>query len=248
MARVQGMWSLHRREIAIMDAMERDPHYIAETLRRLRKTFRLTQENLAAAANLSTRTIEKAESGRHCPDEQTLRSIARALGLDERVFDKPSPDQTARERAELERAIRKIAVVPTQPVRTAADFLSAFGPWHGFRVDTSAIKNDEALETAAAMADWLGDLDDIWTECSMSERLQYARSFAELCQQIDALGYVCYMGHHRQRLREKGKSDLIFEVGLMSIQAKEGAEDERYALVRLDGAWENLEGGTPGTD
>jgi transcriptional regulator with XRE-family HTH domain len=36
--------------------------------------FQLTQENLAEAAGLTTRTIEKVESARHRPDEQTPRS------------------------------------------------------------------------------------------------------------------------------------------------------------------------------
>ena len=55
-----------------MATVERDPQYIADTLRRLRRMLGLTQENLAEAANVSTRTIEKSESGRHSPDEQTL--------------------------------------------------------------------------------------------------------------------------------------------------------------------------------
>ena len=89
-----------------METMERDPKYIADTLRSLRKMYGLTQENLAGAATLSTRTIEKAESGRHSPDEQTLRSIARALDLDVTIFEKPTPEQKAEtERHQKERSM-----------------------------------------------------------------------------------------------------------------------------------------------
>ena len=63
----------------IMQTTEKDPAFIAQQVKFIRKMFRLTQENLADAAGLTTRTIEKVESGHHCPEEQTLRSIARAV-------------------------------------------------------------------------------------------------------------------------------------------------------------------------
>jgi transcriptional regulator with XRE-family HTH domain len=97
---------IERRWRPIMETVERDPAYIAGQVRFLRKLFRLTQENLADAAGLSTRTIEKVESGRHRPDEQTLRSLARALNMDVKVFEKPTPEQEARTRAEMDRAVR----------------------------------------------------------------------------------------------------------------------------------------------
>lgn len=228
-----------------METMQRDPKFIAEQIRFLRKIFGLTQENLADAANLSTRTIEKSESGRHRPDEQTLRSIARALGFDLRVFEKPSPEQRARQKAEMERVIRKTLMVTTNPVRTAGDFLAIFNQRHAARIDTSAVEGDEAMDIAAAMTDWLTDLNDVWDECSQSQRVGYARSFAELCEQIEALGYICHMGHHRQRLRERGRPDLVFSVTFMSIQPKAQADGERYALVKLDGAWETMEEDRP---
>lgn len=39
-----------------METMERDPDYIAKQVKFLRKMFHLTQENLADAAGLTTRT------------------------------------------------------------------------------------------------------------------------------------------------------------------------------------------------
>ena len=84
-----------------MEVMERDPAYIAQQLKFLRKTFRFTQENLADAAGLTVRTIEKLESGRHRPEEQTLRSLARAFKLDVKYFEKPTPEEEARQRAAI---------------------------------------------------------------------------------------------------------------------------------------------------
>jgi transcriptional regulator with XRE-family HTH domain len=228
-----------------MEIMDRDPQYIADQIRLLRKIVRLTQENLADAANLSTRTIEKAESGRHRPDEQTLRSIARAVGFDVRVFEKPTPEQQARQKAEMERAIRKSLPVPTKPVRTASDFLAAFNQRHAAHIDTSAVEGDEAMDIAAAMTDWLTELNDVWDDCSQGQCLECARSFAELCEQIEGLGYLCHMGHYRQRLRERGRPDLVFSVTFMSMQPKAEADGQRYAMVKLDGTWETMEEDRP---
>jgi transcriptional regulator with XRE-family HTH domain len=228
-----------------METMERDPKHIAETVRLLRQMYSLSQEALAVAAGLSTRTVEKTESGRHRPDEQTLRGLARAFGVDAKVFSKPEPEEEQRQKRDVERARRKTLFVPTRPIRTAQDFLANYSEWHGRRIDTSTVETSKAQDVAAAMADWLDDLDGIWGLSSMSQRLDYARSFAELCVQLEGLGYLCHMGQHRQRLREKGKPDLVFTMGLMSVQPKETADGEKYALVRLGGNWEVLEEDRP---
>ena len=224
-----------------MRTMERDPEYIAKQLKLLRKLFGWTQEAVAAAAGLTTRTIEKTESGRHRPDEQTLRSLARALKVEVRVFEKPDPQEEVRARAEMERALRKMVLVHTKPIQTAADFLGAFESRHAFRVDQSQVKSGEALDVVAAMADWIRDLNDTWAECNAVDRLEYARSFADLCEQLEVHGYLCHMGHHQQRRSTSGKPELVFDVGVMSVQTKAGSTGTRYALVELEGDWETLE-------
>lgn len=224
-----------------MDTMERDPTYIAEQVKFVRKMHGLTQENLADAAGLTTRTIEKIESGRHRPNEQTLRSIARAMKMNLAYFEKPTPEQEARQKAEIHRALRKMVMVSVAPIRTASEFLATFEERHAYRIDTSAITDDDALETAAAMADWITDLNDIWDECARSERLQYARSYVELCRQIEEHGYVCFMGCHKQQLREKDRPVLVFDVGLMTLLPKEQAASTRFALIHLEGRWESME-------
>lgn len=224
-----------------MDMMERDPLYIAERVKFIRKMHRLTQENLAEAAGLSTRTIEKVESGRHRPDEQTLRSIARATKLDVRYFEKPTPQQEERRMADLLLAQRKTVFAPINPVRTASDFLSTFEHREAFRIDTSAVTDEEALDLAAAMADWIRDCGDIWEDCYLSQRVDFAREFVKLIQQIEQMGYGCYMGSHRQQLRQKDRSRMIFTVGIVTILPNEGAAGTRYAMIELEGAWESVE-------
>jgi transcriptional regulator with XRE-family HTH domain len=151
--------------------MERNAAFIAQQVKLIRKWHGLTQENLADAAGLTTRTIEKIESGRHRPEEQTLRSIARAMQIDVKFFEKPTPEQEARQKAEMERAVRKMVMAPTRAIRSVSDFLGAFAKRHAFRIDTSNVMVDEALDTAAAMADYIVDLNDVWDDCPRSQQL-----------------------------------------------------------------------------
>ncbi len=225
-----------------MDTMERDPIYIAEQVKLIRKVHRLTQENLADAAGLSTRTIEKIESGRHRPDEQTLRSIARVVGWDVSAFEKATPEQEERLWAGLLKAQRKTVFAPIHPVRTASEFLSAFGRvFEAIRIDMSAVADDGALDVAATMTDWVTDCGDIWDDIPMSGRVDLAHEFADLCEQIEALGYVCFMGSHRQQIRQKDGSRMVFTVGLMSVLPTKDAAETRFAMVELEGAWETME-------
>ena len=116
-----------------------------------------------------------------------------------------------------------------------------FAPRDAFRFNTSEVEKEEALEIAASMASWISDVSDVWNDCNMSQQLEYARCFAALCKDIEAHGYACYIGHHGQKLLDRGKAPLVFDVGLMSILKTEDAVGERYALGQLDGAWETLE-------
>jgi transcriptional regulator with XRE-family HTH domain len=137
-----------------MQTMERDPAYIASQVKLLRKWFQLTQENLADASGLTT--------GRHRPEEQTLRSIARALNMDVRIFEKPTPEQQACLQADMRRAAQKTLLVPTQPIHALSDFLSAFAARDAFRFDTPQIDDDKVHEIAARMLDWIANLNDVW--------------------------------------------------------------------------------------
>lgn len=219
-----------------MEAMERDAGYIADRCRFIRKMLGWTQENLADAAGLTTRTIEKVESGRHTPNEQTLRSIARAIGFDVTVFSKPTPEQERRLEEELARTLRKVTLVPTSPIRTAKDFYSRNREWHGFMSDMSAVEVDDALQLAAAISEWITELDGIWEISTPSQRLAYSASIAELCQELEGLGYLAHFGSFRQQHIHDRR--LVFEIALVSFLPKAGHDGDRYAIVNLEDPWE----------
>ncbi len=219
-----------------MEAMERDAEYIASQCKFLRKMFGLTQENLADAAGLTVRTIQKVESGKHVPDVQTLRSLARGVGFDVAVFTKPTPEQDKRQREEMARALRKTILVPTSPIRKANDFYSRNREWHAVMINSGAVEADDALELTAAISEWMEDLDGIWAISTASQRLRYATCIAELCRELEGLGYLTHFGSFRQQhVKDKG---MTWDVALITFMPKADHEGDRFGLVTLEDPWE----------
>jgi transcriptional regulator with XRE-family HTH domain len=221
-----------------VDTMERDPAFIAERVRLVLKVHGLTQENLADMAGLTTRTIEKVVSGRHRPEEQTLRSIARAVQVDVSFFNKPTPEDEERQRVTMERALRKTVLVPLTRITTANEFLGQFDGRDAYRIDIASVDNPEALSIAGALGDWLEDLSNIWGECYLSQRIEYAGEFVELCRQLQPLGFGCFMGSHRQILRQPARP-LVFNVGVMTVMPL--TSPTPFGLVELEGDWERVD-------
>lgn len=230
--------AINDRRITV-ETMERDPAFIAEQVRLLLKVHGLTQENLADMAGLTTRTIEKVASGRHRPDEQTLRSIARAVQVDVHFFEKPSPEEVERQRAAMERALHKAVLVPLTRITTANQFLGAFDQREAYRIDVSSVDNPEALSIAGAVGDWLRDMTDVWDECYLSQRVEWAGEIVDLIRQLEPLGFGCFMGSHRQVLRQPGHP-LVFNVGVVTFLPVEGSPT-RFGMIELEGDWERLD-------
>lgn len=219
-----------------METMERDAEYIASQCKFLRKTLGLTQENLADAAGLTVRTVQKVESGKHVPDLQTLRSLARGVGFDVAVFTKPCPEQEQRQHDDMARALRKTILVPTSPIRRANDFYSRNREWHGLLINTGAVEADDALELTAAITDWMSDLDGIWGISTASQRLEFANSITELCRELEGLGYLTHFGSFRQQHMKDKR--MTFDIALITFLPKADHDGDRFGLVTLDDPWE----------
>lgn len=225
----------------MVNKMNIEPEYVAKISKLLRKHLELTQENLADISGVSTRTIEKIESGRHKPDLQTLKCIAKAIGWDVDVFRKPTQAEEADSRAAIMRANTKTILATVRPIRKPVEFLSIYGSWHARRVDYRNVEDDEALEVAVQLDDYLEDLSLCWEDLSSSDKLKCAKDFVELCCQLETKGYSCCMGGHQQIRRRSDQPDLLFDVGVVLYVPHVPDGEERYALIELDDNWERVE-------
>lgn len=68
------------------------PMQVSEQIIAARKEKGITQEELAEKANLTTRTIQRIESGDTIPRPYTIKAIAHALGLPFESFQSGEPD------------------------------------------------------------------------------------------------------------------------------------------------------------
>lgn len=214
-----------------------DMPYFATQLRQLRRLHNLTQEDLSLMSGLSTRTIEKLESGRHGVSEQTLRSLSRALKIDRGYFAKPTAEAAERQTAAMLKALRTTAVVRTTVLRTARDLMNAVDGFHAWNLDLECVGED-ALDLATGFAQNATDWGEIWNDIGLPERLDACRGLAEDCAALEAAGYLVHAGSYRARKRFLEGPPLLFRVGLMSIRTKADSEHQEVALVQLSDGWE----------
>ena len=216
---------------------EIDSEYVAEQVRFMRDILGWSQEALALAARVSTRTIEKVESGRHTPNEQTLKQIAAAAGFEMAVFRKPSPEEKAKSRVHMERALRKTDVVTISPIVAASDFLSTFRANHACRFDSSEVVGNEPMRVAAEMQDWIEDVMLAWSDLSATQQLDLAEEFIRMAGQIRKHGFVCFGGSHEEAFRT-GAERLKMRVGVLCLIPEGRERETEYAVVRMEGPWE----------
>ena len=230
-----------------MTTLTRDPEFIAQRFKLIRKVLGLTQEALAAAADLSTRTIEKAESGRHCPQEQTLMSICRITGMEMSIFDKPTPAQEARDWQQIERALSERTLVATRPVRSTNDFMKLFGQTEALAFDASAAESESVLELAASIRGHLEELNEAWDLMNASERLSNLDPLLVMISELEAQEHLLHLGRYRQQLVEVD-DPIIFTITFASIQPKDESDGDRYALIEVADGWEVPEEDRPRFD
>jgi transcriptional regulator with XRE-family HTH domain len=214
-----------------------DMPYFATQLRQLRRIHNLTQEDLSLMSGLSTRTIEKLESGRHGLAEQSLRSLCRALKIDRSYFVKPSEEAAERQKAAMLKALRTTAVVRTTVLRTARDLMNAVDGFHAWNIDLECV-GDQALDLATGFAQNVTDWGEIWSDIGLPERLEACRGLADDCAALEAAGYLVHAGSYRARRRFLEGPPLVFRVGLMSVRTKADSEQQEVALVQMSDGWE----------
>ena len=219
--------------------MDLDLTFFADRLKFLRRVHELTQDNVATMCGMTTRTVEKLESGRHNPSEQTLRSLCRGLSIDRSYFAKPTPAEEARQKAAMLTAARTTAVVQTVIVRTAQDAMRNLGGAHAWNLDIDEV-GPAAMGDAASVSGLFTDWSEIWDDINMAERADAAAGVAQACRELEAAGYLTHVGRYRARKRFAEGPPLVFTIGLLSIRPTAESEQQSVALVPMEGGWERL--------
>ncbi|WP_114214443.1 MULTISPECIES: helix-turn-helix transcriptional regulator [Brucella/Ochrobactrum group] len=83
-------------------------HDFAERLKAARKHLKITQEELAGKAGLSTITISKLETGSNNPSFDVISLLCKAMDIEPNYFFGWTPDVTSITNAEQRRKIQRL--------------------------------------------------------------------------------------------------------------------------------------------
>jgi len=190
------------------------PNLLGFWTRCLRTTQRWSQDALAAAAGLTTRTIQRVEAG-EASTITTRRSLARALGYDNPdIFEEP----------EFARGVRQFIDV-AQGLKISEDHP------HHIPLPATPIANGEALgrliaasqayvfscdedlplatrEQAAYLFDLLQDYGDVWAELSHADRLKAGKDFDQTLTELGLGGARAYSAARSTKLLGASWPDL----------------------------------------
>ncbi|MEZ4364602.1 MAG: helix-turn-helix transcriptional regulator [Kofleriaceae bacterium] len=218
---------------------------IAANIRNRREHLAWTQEHLAEAAQLSVRTVQRAEEGRGMSAE-TLSAIAGALDVPiEELRHEPmqaladllgvpleklTPELIA---SKVDEAKAKYATIPLTAVERSAD-LGPVMDADAFYFDCMP-SADEVQDVAAELKQWIADLLDIRGDLSAVQEREQLKAVFEVVEQLRALDCCVSVGLHRHALRFESGEPMpwrtLYVIVAAQDQAKKFVMVERNAPV-----------------
>jgi hypothetical protein len=160
-------------------------------IRMVRDQQRIKRAVLAASANVSEKTVERAEAGSGI-SEECRRRIACALGMKEGALTEPlfipTPEEFERMQQQgLEELKRTHRSQPVQEITGVRDVLSLFGQCALF-ADNSNVEEDD-LGAFAEFQQLLSDWSDIASDIPAPGRVEAAREVLDSIRGFEARGY-----------------------------------------------------------
>lgn len=208
---------------------------IAWNIRQLREHRAWTQEDLAIAAVLTTRTIQRVEAGEGAQLE-TLRSIASALEVDVSMLridtlavlakhlgvsrEQLTPELIAQRQQEAEAKYTKVRMTK---VATSAD-LRSVSEATSYYFDCT-LKDDAVQDVAAAFQQDLHDLMDIGRSLDAVNRREIEVSVFENVKKLDKLGAVVTVGLQRHYMKPANQEAMPWVSIYVIVSAKDDVKE-----------------------
>ena len=135
-------------------------NFIAGNVRRYREANTWTQEELAVAAGISERTVQRTERGEHSSLD-TLKALAAAFDVDIEDLRKPPP--LTEQEKEAEKALSRYEVIRLERIARGADLSRIVGGVHLMSINCDGLDDDVKEDAVAEFRQILTDWADIWT-------------------------------------------------------------------------------------
>lgn len=181
-----------------IDTAPLTPSLLGFWTRCLRTTQHWSQDALAAASGLTTRTIQRIEAG-EASTITTRRSLARGLGYDNPdVFDDPEFVRMVRQFIDVAQG-QKVKdeysdhiPLPASPIANGDALGRLIGASEAYVFNYDDDLPQEAKEQAASLFDMMQDYGDIWRELTHADRLKAGTEFDEALQEFEGQGLRAY--------------------------------------------------------
>jgi len=168
---------------------------MGEFVKRQREKKPWTQEHLASAAELSVRTVQRAEEGAVMGAE-TLQALAGALGVSIEEIRRGSTDAEVKATSDAMKALKKdYVVVDLAEIRDGhqlGELVTASFAAAGFHVEDAVSK--PARKLFAEMHESLVDWGDLWNEIPATQCLACEEEWTEILDRLRDEGCVVTAG------------------------------------------------------
>lgn len=212
---------------------------VGTNIRTIRERLSWTQLQLAEAADISERTVQRAEEGKGMSSE-TLQAIAGALNVtvealrhDERdLFAKVlgvGRDEVSDEL--IESKVREVTdrymVVNLKIVEASADFGDVF---NASAVHFNCIPTDDATQDAAAeLKGYLVDLMDVGRDASPTNAREFMKGAFEIVSRLRDLKRHVTIGLHGHRMRLSSGDSLPWRTLYVIVSSED--EPKKVAMI-----------------
>lgn len=203
-----------------------DPKIVGKNIRQHREERHWTQEELAMAAGVDTRTIQRAESGQNLALE-TLRAIANAFEI---TIDQLSKDSQEEALAEFR---AKYSVIELRPLEQAADLHQFFGT-HAYHFQRVGTFNDEQADLIAEFEQSAKDYGECWSDLEPLQRREAEKCLQPLITQLRSLDLALSAGVQSMKLRSTTETSQPFTFSVLYVAVVPGCQPLRV-LIREKG-------------
>lgn len=205
---------------------------IGQNVRALREARAWTQEQLAAVASVTARTIQRIESGQVPPSAETLMALASALEVDLETLRR-KPEEHAKLQAEAMEAYKKAkeryVIVHLEMMERASHLAALFGT-ECMRCDHVVLSNDAEEDAVSEFEGCLRDCLDVWDVCESGSRRETERSLQRVMEHLLSLGLVVAAGTDQRRLVQRGNPGTALSFTTLYVMVSRASEPKRFAV------------------
>lgn len=177
---------------------------IGSNIKILREQKAWTQEQLARAADISTRTVQRVDAGQPAQAE-VLQALAGALDTDLVLLRTDFVALAEAVKKAGDGAARRL-FIKVDRIERPSDLLRHVGS-HMFLFDASRLQDETDQDLAAQLDEELRDMNDICGDVGPVEQREWAKRAFEVVATLRERGAVVAQGVHRGRWRQKGVPD-----------------------------------------